>query len=140
MRISTCISALSAYAHIYFHFRLISMWFHADKCIWANIFLIRIVYLDQYIDCITAYMRFFHKCKYPLKPQISSAQRVGFFSIGSGRVLYKILGAGSGSGRVRVSKNTIGYFRVSFFFRVFPGISGISGIFRYFWVYPYILG
>ena len=69
-----------------------------------------------------------------------SAQRVGFFNIGSGRVLDKIPGSGSGSGRVGVSKNTIGYFRVFFFFRVFPGISGISGYVGYFWVYPYILG
>ena len=64
----------------------------------------------------------------------SSAQRVGFFSIRSGRVLDKIPGSGSGSGRVGVSKNTIGYFRVSFL------LSGISGYFGYFWVYPYILG
>ena len=71
-----------------------------------------------------------------------SAQRVGFFSIGSGRVLDKIPGSGSGSGRVRVSKNTIGYFRVSFFsfgyFRVFRVFPGMSGIFGFFWVYPYI--
>ena len=59
-----------------------------------------------------------------------SAQRVGFFNIGSGRVLDKIPGSGSGSGRVGVSKYTIGYFRVSFYFRVFPGISGISRYFR----------
>ena len=73
---------------------------------------------------------------------IFSAQRVGFFSIGSGRVLDKIPGSGSGSGRVRVSKNTIGYFRVSFFLsgifgyvgyfrvcRVFSGISGFTHIY-----------
>ena len=66
---------------------------------------------------------------------MSSAQRVGFFNIGSGRVLDKIPGSGSGSGRVGVSKNTIGYFRVSFFLRVFPGISGISGYVGYFWVF-----
>ena len=64
------------------------------------------------------------------------------YRVGSGRVLNKIIpGSGSGSGRVRVSKNTIGYFQVSFFsfgyFWVFPGMSGIFG---YFWVYPYILG
>ena len=74
------------------------------------------------------------------------ACRVFQYRVGSGRVLNKIPGSGSGSGRVRVSKNTIGYFRVSFFlsgisgyfgyFRVFPGMSGIFG---YFWVYPYIL-
>ena len=63
---------------------------------------------------------------------IDSAQRVGFFNIGSGRVLDKIPGSGSGLGRVGVSKFTIRYFRV---FRVFPGMSGIFG---YFWVYPYI--
>ena len=63
-----------------------------------------------------------------------SAQQVGFFSIGSGRVLDKIPGSGSGSGRVRVSKNTIGYFRVSFF------LSGISGYFGYFRVCRVFLG
>ena len=72
------------------------------------------------------------------------AGRVFQYRVGSGRVLDKIPGSGSGSGRVGVSKNMIGYFRVSFFlsgisgyfrvFRVFPGIFG------YFWVYPYILG
>ena len=44
----------------------------------------------------------------------NSAQRVGFFSIGSGRVLDKIPGSGSGSGRVGVLNYMIGYFRVSF--------------------------
>ena len=72
----------------------------------------------------------------------SLAQRVGSFNIRSGRVLDKIPGSGSGSGRVGVSKYMIGYFRVSFL----P--SGISGYFGYFrvWqvfsgisVYPYIL-
>ena len=58
---------------------------------------------------------------------MDSAQRVGFFNIGSGRVLDKIPGSGSGSGRVGVSKNTIGYFRVSFFL---SGISGYSGYFQ----------
>ena len=65
---------------------------------------------------------------------VFSAQRVGFFSIGSGGVLNKIPGSGSGSGRVRVSKNTIGYFRVSFF------LSGISGYFGYFRVCRVFLG
>ena len=65
------------------------------------------------------------------KRSMFSAQRVGFFNIGSGRVgsgrvLDKILGSGSGSGRVGVSKYTIGYFRVSFL------LSGISGYFGYF--------
>ena len=48
------------------------------------------------------------------------------YRVGSGRVLDKIPGSGSGSGQVGVSKNTIGYFQVSFF------LSGISGYFRYF--------
>ena len=65
---------------------------------------------------------------------VDSAQRVGFFNIGSGRVLDKISGSGSGSGRVGVSKNTIGYFRVSFF------LSGISGYFGYFQVCQVFLG
>ena len=60
------------------------------------------------------------------RPVWDSAQRVGFFNIGSGRVLDKIPGSRSGSGRVGVSKNMIGYFRVSFF------LSGISGYFGYF--------
>ena len=64
----------------------------------------------------------------------SSAQRVGFFNVGSGRVLDKIPGSGSGSGRVGVLKNTIGYFRVSFF------LSGISGYFGYFRVCRVFLG
>ena len=65
------------------------------------------------------------------KGRPSGSQGVRFFNIGSGRVLDKIPGSGSGPGRVGVSKYTIGYFRV---FWVFPGM---SGIFRYFWVYPY---
>ena len=56
-----------------------------------------------------------------------------FFNIGSCRVLDKIPGSGSGSGRVGVSKFMIGYFRVFWVFL------GRSGIFRYFWVYPCIL-
>ena len=56
-----------------------------------------------------------------------SVQRVGFFNIGSGRVLDKIPGSGSGSGRVGVSKNTIGYFRVSF---LLLGIFGYFGYYR----------
>ena len=56
--------------------------------------------------------------------------------VGSG--IRKIPGSGSGSGRVGVLKNTIGYFRVSFllsgnsgysgYFRVIPGIPGNSQI------------
>ena len=61
------------------------------------------------------------------KAVLISAQRVGFFNIGSGRVLEKIPGSGSGSGRVGVLKNTIGYFRVSF---LLSGNSGYSGYFR----------
>ena len=59
------------------------------------------------------------------------AGRVFHYRVGSGRVLDKIPGSGSGSGRVGVSKNTIGYFRVSFL------LSGISG---YFWVCQVFLG
>ena len=59
---------------------------------------------------------------------VTSAQRVGFFNIGSGRVLDKIPGIGSGSGRVGVSKYAIGYFRVSLL---------VSGIFRYFGYFGY---
>ena len=54
----------------------------------------------------------------------------------------KILGSGSGSGRVGVLKYTIGYFRVPFllsgisgyfgYFRVFRVFSGISVFFGYF--------
>ena len=64
--------------------------------------------------------------------------RVFQYRVGSGRVLEKIPGSGSGSGRVGVLKNTIGYFRVSFllsgnsgysgYFRVIPGIPGNSQI------------
>ena len=78
------------------------------------------------------------------------AGRVFQYRVGSGRVLDKIPGSGSGSGRVGVSKNTIGYFRVSFllsgisgyfgYFRVCRVFSGMSGILGYFWVYPCILG
>ena len=59
---------------------------------------------------------------------ICSAQRVGFFQyrVGSGRVVDKIPGSGSGSGQVGVSKYMIRYFWVSFF------RSGISGYFGYF--------
>ena len=66
------------------------------------------------------------KC-YHLTSQTTSAQRVGFFNIGSGRVFDKIPGSGLGSGRVGVSKYTIGYFRVSF---LLLGISGYFGYFR----------
>ena len=68
---------------------------------------------------------------------MSSVQRVGFFNIGSGRVLDKILGSGSGLGRVGVSKYTIGYFRVSL---LFSGISGYFGYFRVCWVFSGISG
>ena len=67
----------------------------------------------------------------PFKTQVAgSAQRVGFFNIGSGRVGYwtKCRVAG----RVGVSKNSIGYFRVSL---LLSGISGYSGYVGYFWVF-----
>ena len=60
---------------------------------------------------------------------VYSAQRVGFFNIGSGQVVDKILGSGSGSGRVGASKYTIRYFRVSI---LLSGISGYAGYFRVF--------
>ena len=62
------------------------------------------------------------------------AGRVFQYRVGSARVLDKIPGSGSGSGRVGVSKNTIGYFRVSFL------LSGISGYFGYFRVCRVFLG
>ena len=52
--------------------------------------------------------------------------RVFQHRVGSGRVLEKIPGSGSGSGRVGVLKYTIGYFRVSF---LLSGISGYSWVF-----------
>ena len=61
----------------------------------------------------------------------SSAQRVGFFNIGLGRVMEKILGSGSGLGRVGVLNSTIEYSRVSFLLSAFPGISGYSSISGY---------
>ena len=54
----------------------------------------------------------------------TSAQRVGFFNIGSGRVLEKIPGSGSGSGRVGVLKIRSGIFGYLFYSRVIPGIFG----------------
>ena len=62
------------------------------------------------------------------------AGRVFQYRVGSGRVLDKMPGSGSGSGRVGVWKNTIGYFLVSFF------LSGISGYFGYFRVCQVFLG
>ena len=60
---------------------------------------------------------------------MASAQRVGFFNIGSGRVLEKIPGSGSGSGRgVGGLKYTTGDFCW-----VFPGISGYIGYHLFFW-------
>ena len=55
------------------------------------------------------------------------AGRVFRYRSGSGRVLDKIPGNGSGSGRVGVSKNMIGYFRVPL---LLSGISGYLGYFR----------
>ena len=54
------------------------------------------------------------------------AGRVFQYRVGSGWVLDKIPGSGSGSGRVGVLKYTIGYFRVSL---LFSGISGYVGLF-----------
>ena len=56
------------------------------------------------------------------------AGRVFQYRVGSGRVLDKIPGSGSGSGR-EGSKYTMGYFRVSF---LLSGISGYVGYFRVF--------
>ena len=67
-------------------------------------------------------------------PKQCPAGRVFQYRVGSGRVLDKIPGSGSGSGRVGVSKNTIGYFRVSFL------LSGISGYFRVCQVFSGISG
>ena len=58
--------------------------------------------------------------------------RVYQYRVGSGRVLDKIPGSGSGSGRVGVSKYTIGYFRLSFL------LSGISVYLFYSRVFPVI--
>ena len=66
--------------------------------------------------------------------------RVFQYWVGSGRVLDKIPGSGSGSGRVGMLKYMIGYFRVSL---LFPGISFIFGYFGYFrvcWVFSGISG
>ena len=52
------------------------------------------------------------------------AGRLFQYQVRSGRVFDKIPGSRSGSGRVGLSKYTIGYFRVSFL------LSGISGYFR----------
>ena len=65
------------------------------------------------------------------------AGRVFQYRVGSGRVLDKIPGSGSGSGRVGVLKYTIGYFRVSL---LFSGISGYFGYFRVCWVFSGISG
>ena len=62
------------------------------------------------------------------------AGRVFQCRVRSGRVVDKIPGSRSGSGRLGVSLYTIGYFRVSI------SISGISGYFRYFWVCGIFLG
>ena len=58
--------------------------------------------------------------------------RVFQYRVGSGGVLDKIPGSGSGSGRVGVSKNTIRYFQVPF---LLSGISGYLGYVGYFRVF-----
>ena len=62
------------------------------------------------------------------------AGRVFQYRVRSGRVVDKIPGSRSGSGRLGVSLYTIGYFRVSI------SISGISVYFKYFWVCGIFLG
>ena len=71
-----------------------------------------------------------------------SAQRVGFFSIGSGieQNTGERVGFGSGKSVEKYNRVFLGiFFSFGLFwvFRVFPGMSGIFG---YFWVYPYTLG
>ena len=56
----------------------------------------------------------------------NSAQRVGFFSIGSGRVLNKIPGSGSGKSVKKYDRVFPGIF---FSFGYFPVFSGMSGYF-----------
>ena len=65
------------------------------------------------------------------------AGRVLQYWVGSGRVLDKIPGSGSGSGQGGVLKYTNGYFRVSF---LLSGISGYFGYFRVCWVFSGISG
>ena len=67
---------------------------------------------------------------------VSSAQRVGFFNIGLGRVLDKILGSGSYRSVEVYDRIFPGILGISGYSRVFPGMSGNV---RYFWGYPYIL-
>ena len=61
--------------------------------------------------------------------------RVFQYRFGPGWVLDKIPGSGSGSGRVRVSEYTIGYFRVSFLLSGIYGYLGIFGSVGCFWVF-----
>ena len=78
---------------------------------------------------------FARNCKFVNFTQSNQCQagRVSQYRVGSGRVLDKIPGSGSGSGRVGRSKNMIGYFRVSF---LLSGISGYVGYFRVFLGFP----
>ena len=84
------------------------------------------------ISCFSRSLHIFWHLVFLDQGMAASAQRVGFFNIGSGRVLDKIPGSGSGSGRVGVSKNMIGYFRVPF---LLSGISGYLGYLGYFRVF-----
>ena len=86
-----------------------------------------------YISKVIKGIRYFSEPK-AVEYNQCPAGRVFQYRVGSGRVVDKIPGSGSGSGRVGVSKNTIGYFRVSFF------LSGISGYFGYFRVCRVFLG
>ena len=73
----------------------------------------------------------------------SSAQRVGFFSIGSGRVGYWTKYRVAGRNVEIYDQVFPGISFISgylFYFRVFRVFSGMLGIFGYIWVYPYILG
>ena len=110
--------------------------FSADNVLMAasNIMLVSVWSIVGIIFCFL--LKYLHKC---LTTNLifcdqCPAGRVFQNRVRSGRVLDKIPGSGSGSGQVGVSKNTIGYFRVSFL------LSGISGYFGYFWVCRVFLG
>ena len=68
------------------------------------------------------------------------AGRVFQYRVGSGRVLNKIPGSGSGKSVEKYDRVFPGIFFSFGYFQVFQVFPGMSGIFGYFWVYPYILG